>query len=152
MTQSWENVQERGYWNLLLRGRCFFVVFDIHGSNNDILFEVEKKEGHKWQDGKEGKAQTGKDMVGSRRALRIDRKGTKHNQVLVGQNDQETQQKSNWETGWESFQNKGSQDTQSQVHQSRPDGSNEQCHRSVILLKIYHCSNASNWTQVIMRK
>lgn len=59
-----------------------------------MSLKVKDQDREKGENAKERQAETGKDLVGAGGSILVSVKGTKENQVLIGQNDQDTEEKS----------------------------------------------------------
>ncbi len=114
----------------------------VHGRYNHIVFELHEEQRHECQDRKQKESQRCKDLVGLPAALCVFVKGGIQNNILVGQDHKDTEEESNREGCRESFEDKGTEDTESQVYQSRPNSGNRKRDGSISgLLQAHHCKN-----------
>jgi len=111
----------------------------VHGRYDDIVLELHQEQGHERQDGKEQKAQSRKELVGRGTALRVFVEGGVQNNVLVGQDHEDTQKESDRKGCGKSFEDKGPKDSECQVYQSRPNGGNGERNGAIFgLLQAHH--------------
>ena len=122
----------------------------IHGSYDDIILELHQKQRHERQNGKEHESQRRKDLVRRGASLLVLVKRGIQDNVLVGQDHEDTQKESNRKGSRKSLEDKGTKDTKPQVYQSSPYSSNDESDGWIFgLLQAHHCK----WypTQVSIR-
>lgn len=106
--------------------------------HDNILFEVIEQQRKEPQNGSQRESHQTKDVIGGGVAVRVIVKGSKQNEILVGEYQQHTEEKSNGKGGGKSFQHKSSQSTQYQVYNPNPYGHDQESFGASLLTEIHH--------------
>jgi hypothetical protein len=77
-------------------------------------------------------------VIGLRISKAVSVEDSKEDKVLVGQDDEDAQEESHGEGSGKSFQDKGSQDGQENVHQSGPNAAQHERAASALVIEIEH--------------
>lgn len=85
-----------------------------------MLFELKQEASKQSQHKKENKGKTPVRLVRRGNSVSIAVKGSAENQILVGQDQDESEQKANGKRGGEALQNECAKDGKCQVHHARP--------------------------------
>ncbi len=124
---------------VFLRRTWFLTDATIHRSYDDIVLELHQKQRHERQNGKEHESQRRKDLVRRGASLLVLVKRGIQDNVLVGQDHEDTQEESNRKGSRESFEDKCTKHAERQVYQSSPDRRNEESNGCVFgLLQANH--------------